>query len=140
VTVKAETAVREGALKLRAYMKAVECDLNGNAKGDKSTAEGWSNWQNGFTPEPGYEIRNVKTGTTTWSGIMTEKSSKTVSRAADEVASKFVIYADHEGDDIGTYTRVEAHFSRLDVELESLPPAEFAPDRDVTPLRRFTPR
>jgi hypothetical protein len=115
--VSAETRLQGDDIQVRAFMHARE------PRPDHTTVEGWSRWETAWTAPAGWRIVSVTPlGSSTRAGRITDHSIRKELLPEGEIVNRFEIYGDRDGDEAGSYTRVEAHFNAVTVRLEEVNP------------------
>jgi hypothetical protein len=117
VTVIGETKLEVDGSKIsaRAYMVAQEYN-------DKSRAEGWSEWTTAYTAPAGWKIvRATPLGQAKYVHSYRKVNTDLVPMLDAQAVHSFMLFLDKEGDELGSFTRVEVEFNPVVVELEMIP-------------------
>jgi hypothetical protein len=142
VRVIGQTRVNGNRIEARVFMWAEE------HVPDHTTVEGWSRdvilryeernlgffkarvpvygegpWQTAYTAPKGWVIKSATpSGQTEHRDAIIGHGERDYNKAAGEVVSRFKVWGDRDGDEAGTWTRVEVHFNAVTVELEEVIP------------------
>ena len=113
VRVIGETRQDGNRIMARVYMWARE------GGGDRTRVEGWSDWKVAYTAPSGWAVkRATPLGRTDHSLPIARHGQVLAPQPAGEVVGRFAIFGDQGGDEAGSYTRVEARFNPVAVDLE----------------------
>jgi hypothetical protein len=117
VLVIGETRLQDGKIQARVYMRARE------ERDDWTAAEGWSAWQDAYKAPTGWRIKQAaRIGKSQAAVNVNQQGLKRQNLAEAETVYRFDIYGDHDGDDAGTYTHVDATFSDIPLIIEEIAP------------------
>lgn len=117
IVARAELSVSATTVEGRIYLKAHE------PRPDYTTSEGWSSWVRFYTAPNNWKITSVRPNANAYqSANITNHGQHDYPRPAGEVVSLFRVWGDRSGDEAGSYTRVEAHWRELLIELEEISP------------------
>jgi hypothetical protein len=119
VKVEAKLWISNTTIKSKVWMWARE------SKGDNTTVRGWSKWASQYTSPGGWKIVDV---TPSASAIdsefnITDHGVYTRNRPSGEVLSRFTIWGDKRGHEAGGYTRVQADWRELRVNIQEVKPS-----------------
>ncbi|MBL8879071.1 MAG: hypothetical protein JNG88_08120 [Phycisphaerales bacterium] len=123
VNLKTEGRLRNNKVEARVWMQAWEWDRDRNVRsGDKTAAEGWSEWIELYTPPAGHRIRHVESDledNPAW--FECEKTPVELNRAGSLVL-RYRVIGDGDGADIKRNTCVDVKFNPVRVEIETVDP------------------
>jgi hypothetical protein len=89
----------------------------------KATAEGWSNWARAYTAPFNWRIIDVRPSMNSrQTANITVHGDITYYRPTGEVVTRFIVWGDRDGDEAGTWTKVEVHWTPLNITLEEIAP------------------
>ncbi len=117
VDTRGEFAINGDGIRCRAYLRARE------PRHDWTEAKGWSDWASAYTAPSGWKIVEALPNTASihTANIITH-GRNSFHRPGGEIVSQFDIYGDHEGDEAGTWTRVEVFWRPVQIKLQELKP------------------
>jgi hypothetical protein len=91
---------------------------------DWTEAAGWSSASRVFDAPQGWRIVDVNPkADARYTGMINAQGGFNYYRPAGEVVSYFAVWGDHDGDEAGTWTRMEAHWRMLTIKLEETVPS-----------------
>lgn len=131
VQVQAKIRVGSDFVNGRVYMWARE------SKGDHTEVKGWSPWERLYDAPSGWEIIKVTPNKTSKLPTfqITDRGKHTYNRPAGEVVTRFIVYGDHKGNDAEGYTRVEADWNVMQIELKETQPSWYKPENQDVALQ-----
>lgn len=118
LVVGGEMLVDGSSVKTRVSMYAREREP------DHTKVEGTSPWSNAYTAPAGWRIVSANpTSPSTDRRAVTSHGVIKLDRPAGEVVEYFEVWVDRDGDEAGTYSRVTAHWRRVDIVIEQTTPS-----------------
>jgi len=114
--VRAESQWVGNAIQVRVYMYGRETDGG-------TEVDSWSEWKNAYVAEYGSVIVSyAPTAASEKSGKIPSQGKWVEELPAGELVDRFEIYGDRDGDEAGSYTRVEAFFNEIQVTTMKVDP------------------
>ena len=104
-------------LKYRVYMHARE------ERSDWTEVGGYSEWATAYTAPPGWRIVSFRPNSNSrHTANIIMHDDQQYFRPAGEVVQKFQVWGDHDGDEAGTWTRVDVFWRSIEVTIEQVTP------------------
>lgn len=117
VILRAEFRQEASSLDNRVFMRARE------SKGDHTMVEGWSRWSRAYSAPSGWRIVSFRPNAgSSHRANVTVHGQQTYSRPAGEVVNRFHVWVDRNGDEAGTWTRMEVEWRPIEVIIEQTIP------------------
>ncbi|QJE95273.1 hypothetical protein [Luteolibacter luteus] len=94
---------------------------------DWTEVSGWSDWATAYSSPQGWRIVSYRPNSNSQHREnINSQGKKVYSRPGGEVVSRFEVWGDQGGDEAGTWTKVEAFWRPIDIEIEEELPAWLA--------------
>jgi|GEM_PF-6023091 len=107
--------VEANTLKYRLYMHAKE------ERYDWTEVGGYTEWFTAYTAPVGWKINSFRPNTNSkYTGSITTHGDQTYYRPAGEIVQKFQVWGDHQGNEAGTWTKMDVYWRSIEVEIEKL--------------------
>jgi hypothetical protein len=121
LTVIGQLQFSDNSVLTRVYMEAREVIP------DHTEVQGWSDWGVAYTAPAGWKITEVRPFARSISQAkvtngQSDEQPLTLTRPAGEVADRFEVWVDRNGDEAGSWSRVIAHWRPLEVTIEEVKP------------------
>ena len=92
-------------------------------RSDWTEVAGWSNWAAAYNAPSGWNILTFRPNqNAVHDANITTHGMHSYSRPGGECVSRFEVWGDRGGDEAGTWTKIEAHWRPLEVEIEESTP------------------
>jgi hypothetical protein len=118
IEVNSELIVTDSTIDGRVYLKARE------PRPDYTTAEGWSPLNRFYTAPSGWKIVSVQpSANCSQTGNITTHGPIPYNCPAGSTISKFTVWGDRDGDEAGSYTKVQADWRAMQVTIEETKPS-----------------
>jgi hypothetical protein len=117
VRASADVMIAGNTIRVRVSLHARE------ERPDWTEVNGVSEWKTGYTAPAGWKITSAAPlRSSTLNGSINRNGAVTWNLPQGELVQRFVVFGDQNGDEAGTWTRIQAFFNPITVELEELPP------------------